>query len=197
MGRGSSSPRSRPGTRRRSRARRAPGTRGRSRRRSRAGPSVRRWSSQTIAGRSGRRPRRSTMIVLRWVVTRQRRDRRRDRRRRLPRAPRRPRRIASPADLGILLGPAGLRRDVRLDRIRAEPTIVPAGRTRAHGRSASRRRARGRCRRSRAVLEQDAGVHDPVRVEPAGDVAERPPSRARPSRRPGTARGRARRHAGG
>ena len=40
-------------------------------------------------------------------------------------------------------------------------------------------------------------VHDPVRIERPDDGVERRPSRARPSRRPGTARGRARRRAGG
>ncbi len=77
-------------------------------------PSVRRWSSQTIAGRSGRPSASVTTIVLRWVViVRPTMASRRDRRigQDLPAG------VAEgpPVELRVLLGPAGSRRDVRLD----------------------------------------------------------------------------------
>ena len=111
----------------------------------------------------------------------------------------------APVQLGVLLGPAGLGRDVRLDRDprRMATSVAGRRRTRARGRSASRHRWRrirsvDGGRHGAAVLEQDARRHD---ARPGRSVrmsgARSPPSRAVPSRRPGTARGRCRPRAGG
>ena len=105
----------------------------------------------------------------------------------------------APVELGVLLRPAGLRRDVRLDR------DLGAGDERAGGSNTSARTlcvptsiARTRSGRSRGrSSSRTPGVHEPVRVERRGRRRPAPPCPAGPSRPRGRGRGPCRRRAGG
>ena len=168
-----------------------------------AGPRVRRWSSQTIAGRSGRPSASVTTTVPRWVVSVGAGDAR-------PACtagagPQRPARLAdrAPVELRVLLGPAGLRARRTARSGSARPRRGVAARVERERADALRpdvdrdddaRRSR---RRVTAGPRARPGSSMPSGSNRSSDAARARPSRARPSPRRGTAGGRARRRAGG
>ena len=166
VARGASSPRSRPGTRRRSRATpRARNARpltppigGR--------PSARRWSSQTIAGRSGVPASSVTTTVAALRRQRDAGDRVPARHPRGPQRARTPRRSrASRARRPAPPSPAAARRTARSGRGAWRDERAASGRRRAPGRSACRRRARGPGRR---VIARPSASRTPGFMSPSG-----------------------------